>query len=142
MYTLCITEFTPVYRYVHVLGDAFPILTDPCLGWSTTYPWAMTIATAASLVTFTLEWVLHKTLHQRLMRNAERNPQVTKQPDAEAPMPENTGDLAQATDHNTRLKTMKSTVVSYTFEAGIIFHSMSACLFFVAIATCQIAALL
>lgn len=25
--------------YVHVLGDAFPILTDPCLGLSTTYPW-------------------------------------------------------------------------------------------------------
>lgn len=108
--------------YVHVLGDAFPILTDPCLGWSTTYPWAMTIATAASLATFNLEWVLHKTFHQRLMRNAEG--QAMKQPDAEAPMPEATGDLARTTDRNTRLKTMKSIVVSYTFEAGIIFHSI------------------
>ncbi|KAL0040876.1 hypothetical protein WJX79_008214 [Trebouxia sp. C0005] len=108
--------------YVHVLGDAFPILTDPCLGWSTTYPWAMTIATAASLVTFTLEWVLHKTFHQRLMRNADR--QAIKRPDAEAPMPEATGDLARATDRNTRLKVMKNIVVSYTFEAGIIFHSI------------------
>jgi hypothetical protein len=115
-----------VYRYVHVLGDAFPILTDPCLGWSTTYPWAMTIATAASLVTFTLEWMLHKTFHQRLMRNAERDGHAIKQPDAEAPMPETTGDLARAADRNTRLKTMKSIVISYTFEAGIIFHSKSA----------------
>ena len=84
----------------------------------------MTIATAASLATFTLEWVLHKTFHQRLMRNAEG--QAVKQPDAEAPMPEATGDLARTTDRNTRLKTMKSIVVSYTFEAGIIFHSKSA----------------
>ena len=84
----------------------------------------MTIATAASLATFNLEWVLHKTFHQRLMRNAEG--QAMKQPDAEAPMPEATGDLARTTDRNTRLKTMKSIVVSYTFEAGIIFHSKSA----------------
>ena len=82
----------------------------------------MTIATAASLVTFTLEWVLHKAFNQRLMRNAE-SPQAVKQPDVEAPMPETTGDLARATDCNTKLKTMKSIVVSYTFEAGIIFHS-------------------
>ncbi len=111
-----------VYRYVHVLGDAFPLLTDPCLGWST-YPWAMIIATAASLVTFTLEWVLHKTFNQRLMRKAERDRHALKQPDAEAPMPETTGDLARAADRNTRLKSIKSIVISYTFEAGIIFHS-------------------
>ncbi|KAL3134351.1 low-affinity Zn(2+) transporter zrt2 [Trebouxia sp. C0009 RCD-2024] len=47
--------------YVHVLADALPILQHPCLGLSTEYPWAMAIATAATLGTFTLEWVLHKT---------------------------------------------------------------------------------
>ena len=42
--------------FVHVLGDAFPILTDPCLGLSTTYPWACTFAGTAVLIIFTLEF--------------------------------------------------------------------------------------
>ncbi|DBA78801.1 TPA: hypothetical protein ACH3X1_008697 [Trebouxia sp. C0004] len=107
--------------YVHVLGDAFPILTDPCLGLSTTYPWAMTIATAASLFTFNLEWILHKTFHQRLMRDAERF-------DAEAPLPaartDSNDDVAKAADRKVRLTAIQHGVISYTFEAGIIFHSI------------------
>jgi len=53
-------------RFVHVLGDAYPILTDPCLGLSGNYPWAMTFATAAALLTFTLEWSLHRRLRNQI----------------------------------------------------------------------------
>ena len=42
--------------FVHVLGDAFPILTDPCLGLSSTYPWACAFAGTAVLLIFTLEF--------------------------------------------------------------------------------------
>ncbi|KAK9794638.1 hypothetical protein WJX73_005364 [Symbiochloris irregularis] len=58
--------------YVHVLGDAYPVLTDPCLGLSSDYPWAMTLATAATLITFTLEWTLHKHFVKRL-NNPQRS---------------------------------------------------------------------
>ncbi|DBA87606.1 TPA: hypothetical protein ACH3X1_004629 [Trebouxia sp. C0004] len=114
--------------YVHVLGDAFPILTDPCLGLSTTYPWAMTIATAASLFTFNLEWILHKTFHQRLMRDAESSVKAVERFDAEAPLPaaraDSNDDVAKAADRKVRLKAIQNIVISYTFEAGIIFHSI------------------
>lgn len=111
-------------RYVHVLEDAFPILTDPCLGLSTTYPWAMTIATAASLFTFNLEWVLHKTFQQRLLRDTDTSAHDFKSPDPEAPSQASpTEDLTKAADRKIRLKALQNVVISYTFEAGIIFHS-------------------
>ncbi len=46
--------------FVHVLGDASFILTDPCLGLSGTYPWAFTFATFALLFTFCLEYFLQR----------------------------------------------------------------------------------
>jgi hypothetical protein len=127
------------YRYVHVLADAYPILTDPCLGLSTEYPWAMTIATAASLFTFTLEWVLHKTFRRRLIED-ERNIHDVKRHDAEAPLPALSAgpgdDVLEAADHKARLKALQNVVISYTFEAGIIFHSKQYCSFPVRVFAC------
>ena len=109
-------------RYVHVLADAYPILTDPCLGLSSDYPWAMAIATAATLATFTLEWVLHKTLHRRLSLKAER--EDVKATDHEAQLSDVAAvDPEKLEYRRHRLVAMKNTVMSYTFEIGIIFHS-------------------
>ena len=116
--------YTTGCRYVHVLADAYPILTDPCLGLSSDYPWAMAIATAATLATFTLEWVLHKTLHRRLSLKAER--EDAKEPDHEAQLSgEAAVDPEKLEYRSHRLVAMKNTVMSYTFEIGIIFHSKS-----------------
>ena len=52
--------------YVHVLGDAASILTDPCLGLSTSYPWAFVFATFATLLTFCLEYFLQRYFRARL----------------------------------------------------------------------------
>ena len=52
--------------FVHVLGDAAAILADPCLGLSGEYPWAFVFATAATLVTFCLEYFLQRFFRHRL----------------------------------------------------------------------------
>ena len=52
--------------YVHVLGDAASILTDPCLGLSTDFPWAFVFATFATLFTFCLEYFLQRYFRARL----------------------------------------------------------------------------
>ncbi len=87
----------------------------------------MTIATAASLFTFTLEWILHKTFRQRLMHDADSSTQAQYTADAEAAMPASAAtssdDIEKAYDRKARLKALQNVVVSYTFEAGIIFHS-------------------
>lgn len=116
----------PYRRYVHVLGDAYPILTDPCLGLSGEYPWAMTFAGLASLVAFTLEWVLHKSFHRKL--KVLHAPNGAFQ-DAEASTSSvNSGnDILPVTmaEQQTRLRALHNVVISYTFEVGIIFHSES-----------------
>ena len=106
-------------RYVHVLGDAFPILTDPCLGLSGEYPWAMTFATAASLITFTLEWCLGRLFFHKLAQIEAQNAAQASKPvsDAEA--------ATQEEEATSRVKILQNTVISYTFECGIIFHSKS-----------------
>ena len=84
----------------------------------------MTIATAASLFTFNLEWVLHKTFKQRLLRDTNNSAHGGKSPDPEAPLQASpSDDLVKAADRKIRLKALQNVVVSYTFEAGIIFHS-------------------
>ena len=88
----------------------------------------MTIATAASLFTFVLEWVLHKKFHERLF--SKEGDGVTapaeKSSDVEAP-PTSTEAVSNSAccpiDNKARLRTLQNTVISYTFEAGIIFHS-------------------
>ncbi|KAK9825723.1 hypothetical protein WJX74_001308 [Apatococcus lobatus] len=102
--------------YVHVLGDAYPILTDPCLGLSTEYPWAMTFATAATLFTFTLEWCLHKEFHKRLNETGPSSRDVEVAASAK--------ETELTAEHNQTLKRLKNLVHSYTFETGIIFHSI------------------
>lgn len=119
------TSAFDVFRFVHVLADAFPILSDPCLGLSTEYPWAMTIATAAILATFMLEWFLHKSFHRRLLLEAEREDADVVDPEAQlavassAPSPSS----EKLAETRSRLRMMENVVMSYTFEAGIIFHS-------------------
>lgn len=113
------------FRFVHVLADAFPILSDPCLGLSSEYPWGMTIATAAILATFMLEWSLHKTFHRRLILEAEREDATEVDPEAQLAVA-STGPSTrsvQSAERGSRLKVMENVVISYTFEAGIIFHS-------------------
>ena len=85
----------------------------------------MTIATAASLFTFTLEWILHKTFRKRLMHDVDST-QDQYSADAEAAMPASavtSSDTEKAYERKARLKALQNVVVSYTFEAGIIFHS-------------------
>ena len=52
--------------FVHVLGDAATILADPCLGLSGNYPWAFVFATAATLITFCLEYFLQRYFRHQL----------------------------------------------------------------------------
>ena len=49
-----------------MLGDAASILTDPCLGLSTDFPWAFVFATFATLFTFCLEYFLQRYFRARL----------------------------------------------------------------------------
>lgn len=78
----------------------------------------MTIATAATLATFTLEWVLHKTFRRRLLTQAERE-DTKLDPEGQGSRP-NSDDLAV---RQSKIRTMRVMVMSYTFEVGIIFHS-------------------
>ena len=83
----------------------------------------MTIATAASLFTFTLEWMLHKSFHRRLVLD-DHKAYAAKANDAEAALPASpTEDMVKAADHQLKLRALQNGVISYTFEAGIIFHS-------------------
>ena len=107
-------------RYVHILGDAYPILTDPCLGLSGEYPWAMTIATAASLLTFTLEHIL-----RRVIRRSNQQSLNAQLPDTESVCSSKDEEAAAmvASDAAERAETLEHVVVAITFEAGIVFHS-------------------
>ena len=81
----------------------------------------MTAATAAILATFMLEWFLNKSFHRRLLVEAERedvvDPELAVASSAPSPSSENSAET------RIRLKIMENVVTSYTFEAGIIFHS-------------------
>ena len=112
------SETLAICRYVHVLADALPILQDPCLGLSTEYPWAMTIATAATLGTFTLEWVLHKTFRRRLLAQDEHE-NTKHDPEVQA-SPPNSGVIDA---RESKIRALRVMVMSYTYEIGIIFHS-------------------
>ena len=82
----------------------------------------MTFATAASLFTFTLEWFLHKEFHKRLN---ERGPSP-KDADADIEMRglEHPKEVDSDVERDRSLKRMRNLVRSYTFETGIIFHSI------------------
>lgn len=78
----------------------------------------MAIATAATLGTFTLEWVLHKIFRRRLLTQAQQE-DTKHDPEVQA-SPYNSEDLAA---RQSTLRAMRVMVMSYTFEIGIIFHS-------------------
>lgn len=44
--------------FVHILPDAADAMSNPCLHFSTEYPWAYVFAGAAALATFTIEYFL------------------------------------------------------------------------------------
>ena len=104
--------------YVHVLGDAFPILTDPCLKLSTTYPWAMTFATFSTLLTFVLEFYLGRCLKNRSARLSTEAGRLSN--DAAAAGMEQQDEKALAQEKARLMYTR----ASLTFECGIIFHSI------------------
>ena len=104
---------------VHILGDAYPILTDPCLGLSAEYPWAMTFATTAVLLTFTLEWSLRKWI-----RHSNQASLAAFAGDAESTFGKDEEmETVKAADLAERTETLENVVIAYTFEAGIMFHS-------------------
>ena len=78
----------------------------------------MAIATAATLGTFTLEWVLHKIFRRRLLTQAQQE-DTKHDPEVQA-SPYNSEGLAA---RQSTLRAMRVMVMSYTFEIGIIFHS-------------------
>jgi zinc transporter 1/2/3 len=104
--------------FVHVLGDAFPILSDPCLNLSTTYPWAMTFATFSTLFTFVLEFYLGKCFKKRA---AQLTARANASAGEENPSSVEQGDEKAASRERARLM---YTTASLTFECGIIFHSI------------------
>ena len=106
-----------------MLADAYPVLTDPCLGLSSEYPWAMTIATAASLMAFTLEWVLHKTFHKKMNVYHASDGELRQIGDREAGLPQSKLEDEVTPETRVRLRALHNMVISYTFEVGIIFHS-------------------
>ena len=83
----------------------------------------MTIATAAILATFMLEWLLHRSLHRRLLLEAVREDTIFVDSEAQS-----AAAITNLAHRRSKLKVMENVVISYTFEAGIIFHSKRSCL--------------
>lgn len=116
-----------VTGYVHVLGDAIPLLSDPCLGLSTTYPWALVFASFSSMLAFTLEWSLNQYFTHKLgMPKIDSTTDAIDfaEPDSSIEVAElglDAGDLSEKQKAKRRLE---YTVISTTFEAGVIFHSI------------------
>jgi hypothetical protein len=101
--------------FVHVLGDAFPLLTDPCLGLSSTYPWACAFAGLAVLLTFTLEFGLNRAFQAWAAREVAAS---------RAAAAENDDSEAAKQEAEKSLQRRRYIAASITFEAGIIFHSI------------------
>lgn len=97
---------------MHVLGDAFPLLMDPCLGLSTTYPWACAFAGLAVLFTFTLEFSLNRIFQIWAAREVANS--AAADADSEA----------AKMDAEKSLQRRRYIAASITFEAGICFHSI------------------
>lgn len=50
--------------FVHIMPDAAEDMSNPCLGLSTTYPWAYVIAGTAALLTFMAEYFLKQIIRK------------------------------------------------------------------------------
>lgn len=88
--------------FVHVLPDAADTLSNPCLHFSTSFPWANAVALFAALLTFIGE----NTIRGIIARALQRKVDLTEPEDSK----------------EARVANWK--VVAYTLEAGIIFHSI------------------
>ena len=107
-----------------MLADAYVVLTDPCLGLSGEYPWAMTFATLASLLAFNFEWVMHKFFDKKMKLMHAPNGELQSTEDA-ANSSSEILPVISPEQHHIRLKALHNVVIAYTFEVGIIFHSES-----------------
>ena len=115
-----------VTGYVHVLGDAIPLLSDPCLGLSTVYPWALVFASFSSMLAFTLEWSLGKYFTRKLHLPSPKESDALHidGPAAHGDVME-LGLGSEAVDEKQKeMRRLQYTVISTTFEAGVIFHSI------------------
>lgn len=102
-----------VTGFVHVLGDAIPLLADPCLGLSTEFPWALVFTSFAAMFAFMLEWSLTQYFKRKLV------------PDVVEPKPEELeSGLDMLDDKELERRRLRYVVISTTFEAGVIFHSI------------------
>jgi len=104
-----------VTGFVHVLGDAIPRLSDPCLGLSTEFPWALVFTSFAAMFAFTLEWSLTQYFKHKLPSNtADSSPEAL----------ESGLDMQVLDDKQLERQRLRYVVISTTFEAGVIFHSI------------------
>ncbi|KAL3145570.1 low-affinity Zn(2+) transporter zrt2 [Trebouxia sp. C0010 RCD-2024] len=104
-----------VTGFVHVLGDAIPLLSDPCLGLSTEFPWALVFTSFAAMFAFTLEWSLTQYFKHKLPSStADSSPDEL----------ESGLDMQVLDDKQLERRRLRYVVISTTFEAGVIFHSI------------------
>ena len=104
-----------VTGFVHVLGDAIPLLADPCLGLSEEFPWALVFTSFAAMFAFTLEWSLTQYFKRKLV------PGLAEPRQAEL---ESGHDMQVLDDKEHEQRRLRYVIISTTFEAGVIFHSI------------------
>ena len=102
-----------VTGFVHVLGDAIPLLSDPCLGLSTEYPWALVFASFSAMLAFTLEWSLNQYFKQKVVSVEPKSAEIELGLDTQV-----------LDDKMRERRRLQYIVISTTFEAGVIFHSI------------------
>jgi len=119
--------------FTHILGDAVEGLSSECLGWPD-FPWAMTVATFAALITFTFEWHLHKYFTSAFLTHSapvegtvsHRHDDVAAGHDvvvvAPAQISSTKSELAD--EKAAELQRITYSVQSCTLELGIVFHSI------------------
>eukprot|EP00850_Spirogloea_muscicola_P005048 SM000022S07262 [mRNA] locus=s22:862725:864480:- [translate_table: standard] len=124
--------------YVHILPDAAADLSNPCLHFSTSFPWAYAFALAASLCTFCLEFWLrmvsapspHLALLCKLYLTLVACSRCTDATHRFTPCGLSRGDDLEGAKANPKQvdlekeRRLEWNVVALTLEAGIIFHSV------------------
>ncbi|KAK9817967.1 hypothetical protein WJX72_005078 [[Myrmecia] bisecta] len=100
----------------HVLPDAIDVLAEPCLGLSSSYPWATVIAGAAALLTFTVEHGLRKMLDRYYRKRMAES----AAPQADSEMGSGLGTVA----YEKALANAQNSTVAIVLETGVVFHSI------------------
>eukprot|EP00850_Spirogloea_muscicola_P001157 SM000004S15027 [mRNA] locus=s4:846328:851794:- [translate_table: standard] len=112
--------------YVHILPDAAADLSNPCLHFSTSFPWAYAFALAATLCTFCLEFWLRLTIRRAYGLPTQASLEDSAQVQGGLSMGD---DLERAKANPKQVDLEKErqlewNVVALTLEAGVIFHSV------------------